>query len=78
MAAPATAPIPIPTELLLTVEDEPESPPIGAPSPTVEVVDAEGLLALPDEDPSTDDPGRIGIMGLTIDIRTRIGDVGLL
>lgn len=40
-AAPATAPTPMPTEVLLTGEELAESPPIGAPSNVVDDVVAE-------------------------------------
>jgi len=75
-AAPAQAPTPMPTLVPRTGWEEPESPPIGAPSPAAAEVVAAGFFSFTVV-PSRLAPGWTGKLGLIIDIRVRIDAVGL-
>lgn len=68
-AAPATAPRPIPTEVPLTACELPESPPIGAPSPPDPDAVAAGFSDGVPYSWSMLAPGRMGMVGLIIDIK---------
>jgi len=82
MAAPATAPIPIPTELPLTEDDELESLPIGdallcSLVPSSDPSEPE----LPDDEPlelSEVRPGVMAIVGLTKDMRVERVSLGFV
>lgn len=82
MAAPATAPIPIPTELPLTEDCVPESLPMGD-----ELVCSLVLPSEPDSPPLLEDeplellvsvPGVMAMVGLTKDIRVERVSFGLV
>jgi len=81
-AAPATAPMPIPTDEPLTGEELPESPPMGDPFPKP----AEDSVVAPGFEPDVPDgsldwevvPGRIGMVGLIIVMRVRTVWSGLV
>lgn len=66
----------MPTLVPRTGWEEPESPPIGAPSPAAAEVVAAGLCS-EEALPSVLDPGSTEMLGLIIDIIVRIDALGL-